>query len=73
MKKHFFAFLLIFSSSASFSQSPGNVSSNLQLWLKADAGVTGSAPVSGWGDQSGNGYNATDIDGPDLLANRINF
>ena len=32
-----------------FAQSPGNVSSNLQLWLKADTGVlnSGSAATNG--------------------------
>lgn len=45
---------------------PGGVgetdgSSDLELWLKADAGVTkdGSDRVSAWADQSGNGRNAT--------------
>lgn len=33
---------------------PGGVSSNIQLWLKADAEVTGTSSVSGWDDQSGN-------------------
>ena len=39
---------------------PGGVSSNLDLWLRADAGVTESGgQVSQWDDQSGNGFNAT--------------
>ena len=38
---------------------PGGVTGNLKLWLKADAGVTGTSPVTGWNDQSGNGNHAT--------------
>jgi hypothetical protein len=36
----------------------------LQLWLRADVGVTTNASgrVSSWADQSGNGYNATQAD-----------
>lgn len=34
---------------------PGGVINNLSLWLKADAGVTGTTAVSRWSDQSGNG------------------
>src|SRR5216683_2644309 len=35
-------------------------SSGLQLWLKADAGVTlNGSTVSQWADQSGSGYNAS--------------
>ena len=55
-------------------QGPANVTENLKLWLKADAGVTGSAPISGWDDQSGNGYNATvPTNGPDLVSSQLNF
>lgn len=38
------------------AQAPGNVSSNLQVWLKADTGVTGTNSVTNWADQSGNSY-----------------
>ncbi len=34
---------------------PGCVVSGLQMWLKADAGVTGSTAVTKWDDQSVNG------------------
>jgi hypothetical protein len=38
----------------------GPPTNNLQLWLKADAGVTTSGSnVTAWADQSGNGNNAT--------------
>jgi len=37
---------------------PGNVSSTVELWLKADQGViTDEDNVTGWTDQSGNGRN----------------
>ena len=44
---------------------PGDVSNNLQLWLKADAGVISDASnkVSMWRDQSGNNY---DVDQSDI-------
>lgn len=34
---------------------PLSLGSKLTLWLRADRGVTGTAPVSAWADQSGNG------------------
>ena len=52
-------------SSAGGGASPGGVGSNLQLWLKADAGTSSStdgSAVSSWSDQSPNGYTATDTD-----------
>ena len=52
--------LLFFTSTQSFSQSPGGVSTGLELWLKADLGVTSSGgSVSQWSDQSGNTLHAT--------------
>ena len=36
-----------------FPPAPGGVSPNLALWLKADAGVSGSGTVTGWTDQTG--------------------
>lgn len=57
------------------AQSPGGVNTNLRLWLKANAGVTGS-PVSSWADQSGNGFTAsqaTVAQRPAIIANRLNF
>ncbi len=47
------------SSVAAQSPAPGGVTGNLTLWLKADAGVTGTTPVSAWADQSGNGNDYT--------------
>jgi len=57
-----------------FPNAPGNVTTNLRLWLKADAGVTGAAPVSAWADQSTLGNDASvPANGPDLMAGQINF
>lgn len=58
---------------------PGGVGKNdgttaLRLWLKADAGVTGT-PVSQWNDQSGRGNHliqATSTNRPVLTANALN-
>ena len=33
-------------------QAPGGVAADLQLWLKADAGVTGTTAISSWKNQS---------------------
>ena len=53
---------------------PVGIDRNIKLWLKADAGVSGTAPVSGWTDQSGNDFNVTvSANGPDLLTDQINF
>ncbi|MEQ9564911.1 MAG: hypothetical protein RLN85_03685, partial [Pseudomonadales bacterium] len=55
-------------------QGPADVVGNLQLWLRADSGVTGSTPVSDWADQSGLGFDATATgNSPDLLNSEINF
>ena len=56
------------------AQTPGNVSTDLKLWLKADANVTGTSPVTAWGDQTANGYDASaPANSPDLINNAINF
>ena len=69
---------LLASSLAASSIIPGlaqtlTVTNGLQLWLKADAGVTAGAggQVTAWQDQSGNGNNAsqTTADQSPLLAN----
>jgi len=68
-----------------FSQSPGGVSTNLELWTKAnveaynDAGITlatDNQSIQQWNDQSGNSLTLTSGAGPsfqDDVANRINF
>ncbi|WP_046754864.1 LamG-like jellyroll fold domain-containing protein [Kordia jejudonensis] len=56
--------------------SPGNVSSNLQLWLKADAGtsLTGT-DVDSWTDQSANSFTAVSQGSSDaqLITDGLNF
>ncbi|MDE5424005.1 hypothetical protein L3073_17455, partial [Ancylomarina sp. DW003] len=56
---------------ANAQTSPGNVSTNLELWLKADAG-TGTIETS-WQDQSGNANDYTTVAGPTLVNNALNF
>ena len=40
---------------------PAGLNNNIALWLKADAGIAGTVPVTGWNDQSGNGKNAVKV------------
>ncbi|WP_185155618.1 DUF11 domain-containing protein [Rudanella paleaurantiibacter] len=54
------------------AQSPGGVSGNLQLWLKADAGLTGTTTATGWQDQSGNSRPITVVGAP-ALGSSMNF
>ncbi|MEL6535021.1 MAG: T9SS type A sorting domain-containing protein [Bacteroidota bacterium] len=56
---------------------PGNVSSNLTLWLRSDQDVSlqSTDQVVGWGDQSGNDNNALQLSGantPTLRTDRVN-
>jgi len=54
---------------------PGNVSGNLQLWMKADVGVTTGATMT-WDDQSTNTLQAsqsTGADQPTVVTNAMNF
>lgn len=62
---------------ASSLQAQLTLTNGLQLWLKADAGVTTNASglVSSWADQTANGYNvsqSTDGNKPTYIANQIN-
>ena len=56
---------------------PGDVSTNLTLWLKADVGpnaTTNGANVSTWSDQAGsNNATAASGDEPNFASNSINF
>jgi hypothetical protein len=55
---------------------PGGVSdpasNNPKLWLRADAGVTGSSNVSTWADQGPANRSATSSDGPSLMPASVN-
>jgi len=71
-------FILVANPSTLFAQTPGGVSSNLQFWVKADAGIastTNGVDIETWLDQSGNNKTATtpDINNPTFSANVINF
>jgi hypothetical protein len=64
-------------SSVDYMTSVPQRSANLVSWLRADANVVynGSNQVSSWGDQSSNGYNATQstsANQPTLVASAIN-
>ncbi|MFZ4786241.1 MAG: hypothetical protein ACOYLH_12250, partial [Flavobacteriales bacterium] len=66
MYKFLFSISYFFIFSTLVAQSPGGVSSDLQIWLKADAGTSGTADgdlLTYWNDQSGNGTNATQSGG----------
>jgi hypothetical protein len=62
-----FALVFIVENGKTSAQSPGGVSTNLNLWLKADAGtntVTNGATVTNWLDQSGRSKNASNVGTP---------
>lgn len=53
---------------------PGGVSSNLNLWLKADSGVSHTGNnVNSWNDNSLNFLNGTAVNTPTLATNANNF
>lgn len=58
---------------------PNNPSSGLKCWLKADAGVSGTAPMWQWDDQSGAGITGNfqpplfDLCPPDFATNMYNY
>ncbi|MGH1386144.1 GEVED domain-containing protein [Kordia sp.] len=56
--------------------SPGNISTNLQLWMKANVGTTlTGSDVDSWADQSPNGFTATSggVTDAQLITNGLNF
>ncbi|MFY0593161.1 T9SS type A sorting domain-containing protein [Roseivirga sp.] len=55
--------------------SPGGVpDANLQIWLRADLGIsTSGSDVTGWSDQSGKANNASSTSEPELNTNNHNF
>ncbi len=56
------------------TSTPGNVSSNLIIWLKADAGVLNPPGVSAWADQTGLSNAVAVASGdPQLLTESLNF
>jgi hypothetical protein len=71
MKKILFSIAFAFSINALYAQIP---TSNLSLWLRADAGVTTAGnSVTAWADQSGNSNNFTTYNAsPILIPNTLN-
>ncbi|MFN4947020.1 MAG: beta strand repeat-containing protein, partial [Chryseotalea sp.] len=72
---------LVLISYVSFSQTPGGVSANLSLWLKADNGpenisalpASNGEAVITWRDRSGLGRDYIGVAGPTLVSNVLNF
>jgi len=52
---------------------PGGVDSNLELWLKADAGTIGSPTVTDWTDQSPASNDAIAAGNPQLVTAGLNY
>ncbi len=53
---------------------PGGVSPGLNLWLKADAGIIGSSPITTWNGQSSFARSASiSYSDPDYATNDLNF
>lgn len=74
MKSFSFVLLLVLSVfQVSKAQSPGNVSGGLRLWLKANNGVSGSAPVSAWLDQSSLNNHPVINGNPTLNTSALNY
>lgn len=80
MTKILLSINFLFVSLLIYAQAPGNVSTNLQLWLKADVGTnttSNGADVTSWADQSTNGYSAdahaSSSDDPVYNTNAVNF
>ena len=72
MKRIFTTLLLILASTLLFAQIP---TTNLRLWLRADAGLTtttGSVINSNWTDQSSNAISVVRFGSPILVPNAIN-
>jgi hypothetical protein len=64
MKNVIFAAAFVLSVATAIAQSPGGVSSGLQVWLKADAGsstTTDNTAITTWNDQSPNGNHASQV------------
>ncbi|MFY0608690.1 MAG: hypothetical protein JXR10_18390, partial [Cyclobacteriaceae bacterium] len=60
----------------SIPASPGGVTNNISYWLKANDGVTGTAQVSAWADQTSAGLNAvqgSSANQPSLTENALNY
>lgn len=78
MKKQGWLVALLWATVTSYAQTgPGGVgtndgTSNLELWVDANSGVTGSSPITVWSDLSGNGVTNTINGNPTLTTNSLN-
>lgn len=73
MKKNYLV-IVLFAANVAAQQSPGGVSSNLQVWMKADAGLTTSGNnITAWKDQSANAFSPAVAGGPPQAGSFINF
>ncbi|MGG7468303.1 beta strand repeat-containing protein [Chryseobacterium arthrosphaerae] len=73
MKKNYLV-IVLFAANVTAQQSPGGISSNLQVWMKADAGLSTSGNnITAWKDQSANAYSPAVVGGPPQAGSFINF
>lgn len=78
MNKFYVALLLVFVADVLYAQSPGGVSTNLSVWLKADntstlSPNTGSLNTWTYSNNPGNSYSAAAGQQPTVTANVFNF
>jgi hypothetical protein len=78
MNKFYLSLLLMFCVSGLIAQSPGGVSSNLSVWIRADASSTlspGSGSLNSWTyfNNSSNAYTATAGSQPTVAPSSFNF
>ncbi len=52
---------------------PGNITTNLEVWLKSDLGTEGDVTITGWEDQSVNANNANASGDPQYVSAAINY
>lgn len=75
MKEIIFSFIFL-TRIALFAQAPGDIGTDLTLWLKADAGTnttTNGGSIISWTDQSANGFDATGTGGAVYSESAINY
>lgn len=73
MQKLILFCLALISAEILSAQSPGGIATNLELWLKGNSGITGTAPITGWADQSGNSIPSTVSGNPALSSSSLNY
>ncbi|AZA78100.1 hypothetical protein EG347_11540 [Chryseobacterium sp. G0186] len=72
--KKYHLLIVLFAANAVAQQSPGGVSLNLQVWMKADAGLSKTGNnITAWKDQSPNAFSPTVVGGPPQAGSFVNF